>query len=356
MPDNEQATETATETSGNATESEQTSSQGTETEVSPKSAMLAQYGLTEDDLKGDQAAKQSVEKSETDKALSPEEMLAKLAEDQAGDKAKAADQVATQSKELEFINSLGLKHGDNPIKIESQEKLKEFIEKGFDYTKKTQEFSDERKNVETLLEKRISEFENERVQNAEFLELAQKHDYSLQRMATLDPDLYEQVVNFGKTVQDEHLNPYTKQLTSTVESLKKQNEALEQKFNKALESLENKGIVRDWEAEKQNLSTKTFPQMKVLGIEPDLKKVQEAWAKNEGMNAEAAFYSVYGSEIQKRYQSKMGLVNADKKLSAAKVSKGVGSVKSGKTGKSEADIKRMNEFEYAHHLAAQYSA
>ena len=351
----------ASETGASASDNSNNSpmeSDGTKSEGSDLGPLLKNYGLSEEDIADiDQPAKESIAaKDESEKQLSPEEILAKLSgqEDTENEQA-GADQPEMESSTLDFVNSLGLKRNGSPVKVESKEQLAEFLQKGSDYTFNTQQLAEERKNIETLLDKRIGEFEQERVDHAEFIQNSQKFDYALQKMKAGNPELYEAVMDFATTAENDTNNPYIKSLESNNRKLEERLKALEGKVTQGSVQAENEKALGDWENNKATFSPKIEKVVAQLEMKPDWKKIQEVWSSSDNFDIEKAFYAVHGADIQKRYQSKSALNLIKNKSEALKQNKGAGLRGGGKGGSEKVDTSKMNDMEYMQHLKKEYA-
>lgn len=259
------------------------------------------------------------------KEVSPEEILGKLNEEK--DDQKVSDDL------LKFVNELGAVHNGQPVKIENSDQLKELVQKGYDYTKKTMALSEEVKAFEKQKETLDSEYkakyqELEKVQN-DLTEVNYENQIMqaiLTEMQTNDPDLFEEIKTRYASEHNRRSQamPYVKQFETKFDELNNKIQSLQ--GEKTKEELST--IKQTWEKELSAMQTKYAPMTNKLGVKFDWEKVQDAWKSDASgkMTVEQAIYATHGAEISKAYESHQKLLATKNKTSNAMLKKtGVGS-------------------------------
>lgn len=214
-----------------------------------------------------------------------------------------------------------LKRGDELHHVGYNE-LKELAQKGFDYTKKTQEVSKER---ETLTKER-EEFNQEVSKGYEAVKAEyQKHhekmdqfnkiEYAFDMIAEKDPDLIEQFKVYIQQAERELNNPVNKSLKSQISSLEQKLNQIES-FNSNRNAIEkNEYIAKNFHSDLDKIKSSYESNFSKLGIRPDWDKVKQAWIDGEAnkTTVEQAFFSIHGPLISKAYESKMKVLNVESK-------------------------------------------
>jgi hypothetical protein len=277
--------------------------------------------------------------------LTPEEMLEQVAKE--GEQVETDQPLDAESNILELVNKMDFKHEGNSFKVNDENHLKELIQKGYDYTANMQSLKGEQAEIEKILDQKISAFEQEQQTRSEFNQNAEKFDYALQRMKSINPDLHEQILEFVTGVQSEIENPYLKSITERLNRT-------EQAMQKKIQELESKSIVSDFDKDRAQFSPKIEKTIDKLGIKVDWDKVKTQWSKSDSESIDKAFYAVYGKDIAERYAGRMSIDQAKTKAAAAKNNRGIGGAGRTTQSKTPVDISKMNENEAAHALAAEY--
>lgn len=204
------------------------------------------------------------ENSTEEKEVSTEDILAKISEE------KKEPQTANEDF-LKFVNELGAVHNGQPVKIENVDQLKEFVQKGYDYTKKTMALSDEIKTFEKEKEAKEIEYKTKyeelvKVENdlAEVNYENQIMQAILQEMQTSDPDLFEEFKTRYATEHNRRSQamPYVKQFETKFDELNNKIQSLqgEKEKNELL------NIKQSWEKELSAVQTKYAPMTNKLGL------------------------------------------------------------------------------------------
>ena len=270
--------------------------------------------------------------------VSPEQILNDLAQPNQDD-AKAT---------LEFINSLGAIHNGEPIEVSDADQLKELIQKGYDYTKKTMTHSEEVKQKEAEFEQRQQEFaqlEQDLQQQSEQLQNIQLENdvigSALLKLQANDPDLFAEI---QRLYQAELQQVQTMQ--PKLQSYDKKFQAYEQQLNELRqqnEQKESQGIRENWQTELSDVQGKYAASLNKLGVKPNWDKVRETWAADAtgNMSVEQALYATYGAEIQKANESYNKLLQSKKKVSDAQTSRT--GVSAGHGGQASSQISKGGE-------------
>jgi hypothetical protein len=261
------------------------------------------------DASSGQSSSEEPAKSETSNSeLTPEDALKAALEDKGKEKEDL-------SGLLDGINKLGAIHNGMPIKVDSPETLKELLQKGFDYTKKTMALAEEGR----VKQEEFAKLENEWKQKSEAIA---KQEAQLQttiqenrimesivtKMQTDDPELFEHIKKLyqAEVREFERHSPLISKYENELSEIKKQ--IGEVKGLKAKEELD--GIKKGWEKELSETQLKVAPALLKLGVKVDWNKIKEAWAADaQGkLSVEQALYSVYGKEIVGASQSQNKLL------------------------------------------------
>lgn len=223
-------------------------------------------------------------------------------ESQGSDEIKADSQETDEKPFLDFVNSLGAIHSDLPIKIENKDELKNLIQKGKDYTLKTQSLSEERKALELErtqtneeLNAAINEFKTSQEGFSKQMQELEQWTFALNELRESAPDVFEEVQRTYSGVQKQFSNPIINQQLQSF-----QREIDEVK--KGLSQRENKLIVDEFEREKGSLSA-TEQSMKELGLNIEWDKVKAEWAAT-GQPLKNVVGSLYFDQMAKVQASK----------------------------------------------------
>lgn len=260
---------------------------------------------------------QSVENPvETVEDTDPREVLSKLDQDAVSDEGvKAA---------IEQINRLGAIHNGLPIKVDSPEQLKEIIQKGFDYTKKTMAHAEEvrqkteqfasqeakLKETETALAQREQEIQSVVNDNNIITNLLLKWQSS-------DPELF----SFIQSAYQQEANQFKMQqpIVAKYEGQFKQLQDEIQKLKGGKQTEELNSIRQGWEKELGDVQARSASNLAKLGVKVDWEKVKSVWSGDATgkMSVEDALYAAFGKDIVKANQSYQKLLATKSKASAA---------------------------------------
>lgn len=238
---------------------------------------------------------------------------------------------------LEQINSLGMIFNGQPLKIESPDQLKELVQKGFDYTKKTMAHAEEvkAKNEEfAQMEAKFKQIEEQlqqrEVEHNEILRDSEIFTNLIMQWKTSDPDLYDYLAKAysGELSKYGQTQLIAQKYDGKIKELNDKFAKLEQV--KTQENLSK--IKQSWESELSEVQTKTGGYMAKLGVKVDWDKVKQAWMADatNSMSVENALHAVYGKDIAKAYESHKKLMATKNKTQASLLSRsGVGSPSKG---------------------------
>lgn len=221
---------------------------------------------------------------------------------QGSEEAQAPGPETDEKLLLEKINSLGMVHAENPLKVESIDEAKNLIQMGKDYTQKTQALSEERKAFETEktatqdeLNKAIEEFNTQYKGLETTLQEMQQFKFALEHLKSADPDVYEAVMQANKEIGDRFKNPFVDQ------QLEAMNKRLAETESQ-LSAERNKLVIDKFESEFSSLSA-TEQSLKELGITVNKDEVKKHWAKS-GLSVKEAMGSLYFEQMTKAQASK----------------------------------------------------
>jgi len=285
---------------------------------------LREMGIIKDESSSqdevDQSEKKEVEKLDEDASLDDiisdlanpkehdKEIEDKLAKDNEPDD---SDDSKQSDKDLEELESIIHKGEEKKL---SKSELKEYAQKGFDYTQKTQEIS--RRNLEleekikSLDEREKASFtkqEEERQKFSTDLNEKKQWDFVLTALQKQNPDLYDEIKGFSEELMVNYQNPLVQGLIEKVSSLE----------NRGVEK-EDQEIANQYYRELGDLKSSLIPTLEKLGITVDEEKIKDAWIKG-AENVKAATYSIYGDQIRKLQESKIKLNTAKRKAAIRKV-------------------------------------
>lgn len=271
-------------------------------------------------------------------------------ESQGSDEEKElAGQETDEKTILNLVNSLGAIHGDQPIKIESRDQLKNLVQMGHDYTQKTQALSEERKvlesergQVEQVLEGSINEF-NQRVQAFETQQREfQQWTYTIEALKQDAPDIFDEIQRAFSNTGKQFDNPVYNQKFAALESKLANAE-------KALAERENKLIVDSFDTEKGKLAS-TEQSLKELGITVDWDAAKKEWAST-GLPLNKVVGSLYFDAMTKAQASKSKVATVKTKVAA----KPTGMANASRPGmKSKAIDPKLSDLKFATALWDRY--
>lgn len=226
---------------------------------------------------------------------------------------------------IDELNSLGVIRQGLPVEFDNIDRVKEYLSKGFDYTVKTQELSDQRKEFETQMKAQQDEIQKLRQETESFRE----ENYNkiieneamaqvLQELRTNDPDAFSIIANSYQRIMGAY---QASQNNPMFQGFNKKISELEQKLNsqnvhKTQE--ENQNIVKEWESGLQEVQSSFGAKLKKLGIKPNWAKVQTQWQADttNSTSVKDAFFAIHGDQITKALeaQSKLNATKAKSNL------------------------------------------
>jgi hypothetical protein len=262
--------------------------------------------------------------SNEEKELSTEDILNQVSKPE--ENPKANEEI------LNAINSLGAIHNGLPVKIDSVDQLKEIVQKGFDYTKKTmahaeaeKAFTDQKAQFESEYKAKEENLVQYEAQLAETINENKTAEAVLRDMQSSDPELFNEFkIRFEAELRrQEQAMPYMKQFENQFQGLQKEINSL--KSNKVKEELGS--IKNSWESDLTTTQTKYAPMLTKLGVKADWDKVKNIWASDASgkMTVEQALHAAHGADFNKAFTSHKKLLETKQKTSNAMLKKtGVG--------------------------------
>jgi hypothetical protein len=251
----------------------------------------------------------SNEKTEVEEAKGEKSLEDKLKD---LDSEKEIKEEGTSNDLLSQLASLGITRKGLPVEFGDIEQVKEVLSKGFDYTIKTQELSEERKkfdeekvNFENEFKSKLDEVESYRSQLDDKVVENEIMAGILQDLKSQDSDLFQLIAeSFNKKMSEINFqknNPIVQSLNKKVTELEK---SLTQKQSIEQES-KLKDIASSWEKGVQEVSSQRANQFKKLGIKPDWNKVQDHWKADVTgkLSVDQALLAVHGQEIVKALEN-----------------------------------------------------
>jgi hypothetical protein len=266
-------------------------------------------------------------------------------ESHGSDENQEAGQVTDEKSYLDWVNSLGAIHNEQPVKVESIEEVKNALQMFKDYTQKTQTLSEERKGwdqeksgAETELRAAIDHFNTHQKDHEKSLQDLQQWKFTLENLKETAPDLFEEVERAHNGTVKQFSNPVLDQQLSAV------NKRLED-AEKKLASREDKLILDSFETEKTAMNA-TEQSLKELGINIDWADVKKQWA-NTGMPLKNVVGSIYFENVAKAQASKSKVETTAKKVAA----RPIGAASASRPGNKVPQIDRTKSlFEQAQEL------
>lgn len=238
---------------------------------------------------------------------------------------------------LDSINALNLIHNDNPIKIDSEDKLKQLIQQGYDYTAKTQNLSEERKKwdlekgqAETELNAAIEEFNKAQEAYSQQINELQLWNHTFNSLRNEAPDVFEEVQSAFNRTNSQLKNPLIEQQLKSMQA--QLHEAM-----KGVKQQEYKGVLDSFERDKQSMSS-TEQALKDLGIAIDWTKVKTEW-KETGLPVNKVVGSMYFEQIAKAQASRAKVQTTEKKLASKS-----GAAASARPGKTIPQVKNSKDY------------
>ena len=274
----------------------------------------SQGASTDDSSLDGQSEQDSTQESEGTE-VSPEDILK-----QVGENEENPEQFADL---LKGVNGLGMIRNGLPVTVESQEQLKELIQKGFDYTQKTMEHAELVKTKDEEFQQKEAHFKEVEGQLAQKEQEIQQVIFSNQILGSIvedlqseDPELFAHLDALYLKKEKSFLAqaPIQKQFEGKISELEKKISG----FETQKQSEELGKIKQGWESELSEVQTKVAASLSKLGVKPDWNKVKEAWTSDASnkMTVEQALYAVHGSDIVKANESHKKLLETKAKTQA----------------------------------------
>lgn len=231
---------------------------------------------------------------------------------------------------LEELNKLGILHKGMPVEFDDLDAVKEQLSKGYDYTQKTQELAEMRKEAEASITQEREAFAQERDAFQKEIEQHQQtiNNYGIfQRMVAdiqaKDPELFEELDRYYQA-QESQFHQISN--NPEVNALKQELAQLKSQLNGSKVESEEKQlseIRQTWERDVSELQKTFGPKLRSLGIRPNWEEVKAVWtadATNQ-MSVKNALFAKYGEQISKAMDNKSKLAETRSKVARAGVSK-----------------------------------
>jgi len=234
---------------------------------------------------------------------------------------------------IEQINALNAIHNGMPIKVDSPEQLRELLQKGFDYTKKTMSHSEEVKAKTeefTARENKFKEVETQLAQKEQEIQATVYENKIMENMLlgwkNSDPELF----NYLSQAYQQEVNKFETQkpLIAQYENQFKQLNDRFAQFEQGKQQEELGQIRKSWETEMNDVQTRMAAPLAKIGVKPDWDKVKQAWSADSTnkMSVEDALYAAHGKDIAKANESYQKLLATKNKTQTRMLARsGVGS-------------------------------
>ncbi len=238
---------------------------------------------------------------------------------------------------IDQINSIGAIHNGLPIKVDSPDQLKELLQKGFDYTKKTMAHAEESRLKQEEFAKIESGFKEREAAYAQKEQQLQTTVFTNQmmsaiigKMQTEDPELFQHLDMLYRKEEESYNKqaPFKAEFEGKFNSLQQEIQGL--KGQKQQEELGS--IKQNWESGLAELQTQRGARLKELGIVPNWGKVKEVYASDASnkMTHEQALLAVHGADMIKMAESQLKTLQLKNKTQSQKLGRGgVGQRQSG---------------------------
>ena len=286
--------------------------------------------------------------------LDAEEMLKKLAEDGKEEVEDADKGEEGEEPKPEVQSFHELKHKDDTVRVEKNSEYEtELLQKGLDYTKKTQTLADERKVYEeekgvinNLHEERTKALEENYKNFESIVQDNQILEQAIPLLKERYPDSFEELTECFQEASRVQDSPAMRVLKGQVQSLQDQIKESNEKFNSITNNAELETINSNYTKEVEAVKAEFSPMLKKIGLNVDHDKVTEVWKNGEATNMtyKQALLSIYAEPITKLFESKAKVSDAERRASVGKV-KGVGSFNKSKGTNQVSTSKTLDDFE-----------
>lgn len=221
---------------------------------------------------------------------------------------------------IDQINAIGAIHNGLPITVNSPEQLKELLQKGFDYTKKTMTHAEEVRAKQEEFSKFEAQYKEKETALAQKEQAIQQEVFMnthmksiLGRMQAEDPELFAHLDLLYRREEEAYQKqmPFKNEFESKFNSLHQEIQGLKgQKHQEELGS-----IKQNWEKELGEVQGKTAAALAKIGVKPDWEKVKAAWTADatNNLSVEDALFAVHGKDIMKANESRQKLLETKNK-------------------------------------------
>lgn len=260
----------------------------------------------------------SSETKEEAKAESKGDALDELSKlDEAGEGEKPEDL-------LSRINSLGLLRRGLPVEYETEDQVREALQKWKDYEGLTTEVKQEHEKLSQEFEQQKASFQEEikafEAQKSEVSTKLTEYDIfeqALLNMQNEDPETFEVVADYFRKHSNSYKamssNPELQRMKSQMDELKGELS----KYRQVEESKELEKIRSGWDGELKDVQSQYATKLRSLGVKPKWEEVQKIWEGDATgkMSVRSALLAIHGEDIEKALESRAKL--AETKLKSA---------------------------------------
>lgn len=217
---------------------------------------------------------------------------------------------------LDQLNALGILRNGMPVEFSNPDEVKEYLSKGYDYTQKTQELANQRREQEEALTQRQQEIEAKyeeaetfQRENQDKILENQVMEQVLAEIQANDPDIFNEIANSFRQKMSmfsmQQNNPMFKGVNDKLSALEKQLQQTTQEKQKQ----EAQGTLKEWEDGLSSVQKDFGVKLKGLGIKPNWEKVQKAWQSDasNSTTVKEAFFAVHGDQIAKALEAQAKL-------------------------------------------------
>lgn len=243
--------------------------------------------------------------AKTESELSLEEQLKSL-------DVKPEEGAGEKSDILSALNELGITRDGTPVSFDNVDSVKELLSKGYDYTQKTQELANQRKEFEETFSKKEEEF-NSRFEELQQFEQDNKAIFTeynafqrvLNQLSQQDPDVFSEL----QSAFEREMNSYNQVINNPAFSaVNEQVAALEkqiQELKSGKEKETHTQIFNSWESGLSDVQKEFGAKLSNLKVTPNWKAVQEKWESDatNKMTVKEAFFATHGEKLAKALEA-----------------------------------------------------
>jgi len=256
-----------------------------------------------EDVSLEAAESEDVETNETETNVESVSELDKLLADDSGDNEEKTElEDEGEDSWLDEIKNLDLRDQGEAFEVQSKEHLQELIQKGHNFTQKTQALADERKTFETEREQGLAQLKEQEESFSQMYEQVNEQltenqiiEIAVTRMQAEDPDLFAELQAYYKQAEvgfsAQRNNPEVQKLQKEVQDLKQ-----------GVQQEKSSYVMKQFDLEYEQSNGLISELKDTLGLEIDKDVVKKEWAN--GKDVRKAILSEYGDKILKLKNSK----------------------------------------------------